>query len=269
VPETPHLLVVEDDPDTRQSLALVFQHSGYAVETAINGRAAISRLVDAGPHSFDVVLSDISLGDTDGIAVLRAARSSPGRPEVVLITGYSTVQTAVEALRAGAYDYLMKPCDVRELVAVVGKAVSRRREERDREQALEAIKAGLQRLEAVDMAEPADRPGTTPQRAQPREERFVSFGQLQFDLFTRTASFAGRPLHLTPTEYTLLLSLGEAPGKVHTYGELVQKVYGHAANERQARSLLKGHIHNLRAKLSPDLIQAARGVGYMLTTAGE
>lgn len=262
--EQPRLLIVEDDHSTRQILSLTFISAGYEVVAVGSGIAALELLAAAPPAGhFQVVLSDITLGDTDGITVLKAARASVGRPEVVLMTGDSTVQTAVEALRAGARDYLLKPCNIQQLLATVARAAEHREQELEREQALQLITASLQRLQSLTPARTPPLESAAAPRQQPRERRQISMGQIQVDLFTRTVTYRDQQLSLTPIEFTLLLSLIEEPGKVHTYGELVQKVYGHETDDRHDRALLKSHIHNLRAKLSPDMIKSSRGVGYM------
>lgn len=149
MPDSSRILIVEDDLATRHLLVLVFCGMGYAVEAVGGGSAAIRRLTDpSDPAPFDVVLSAISLGDTGGMAILKAARASGGRPEVILMTAYSTVQTNLEALRAGAFDYLHKPCDISVLIETVERAIDHRRVERERDRALQAGGVSLMGLQS-------------------------------------------------------------------------------------------------------------------------
>lgn len=254
------VLVVEDDDATRDTLAAILVRAGYIVATAADGRAALALLVPG--HSYDVLVSDIFLGDIDGIELLKAARALPEPPAVILFTGYSTIQSAVEALRAGAHDYLLKPYRPEELLTTVGRAVEQRRSDLRRAEALRTIVGGLRRLDEIKtlLGEP-EAP------TSPASERFLRAGPLTIDRYARTLTVGDQPLRLTPTEYQLLLALAESAGLVRSYGELVQRIYGYdEPDERRARLLLKGHVHNLRLKIGADLIASVRGAGYRLET---
>lgn len=251
------ILVVEDDAATRASLAAILDRAGYAVQTAADGHEALS-LIELDRCAYDVVVSDIFLGEVDGIALLKAVRALPDPPAVILFTGYSTIQSAVAALRAGAHDYLFKPYRPEELLESVSRAIASRRLEHERAAALRTIVDGLRRLESSDAS--AARPP-----ASAAGERYLQRGDLVFDRYTRTLTRGDRPLRLTPTEYMLLLALAESDGSVCTYGQLVQRIYGFdEADERRARLLLKGHVHNLRLKIGPERIISVRGAGYRL-----
>lgn len=258
----PRILIAEDEPLTRQSLTLFFTSLGYDVKAAASGQAALALLEQHPCAPFDVVLTDILLGDISGLSVLAVARSAPCPPEVIMMTGYGTVETVVQALRGGAHDYLLKPCDLDQLQASAGRAIARRRKLREHERIVQTIAAGIRTLEHFEATHVT---GEVEGQAQlGGQQRLLHLGPLQIDRYTRTVTFAGQPLRLTPTEYILLHRLAETPSRVQTYGELVRTVYGHEVQERDARALLKGHIHNLRAKLPSGLIEAVRGVGYML-----
>jgi len=116
------ILVVDDKPNMRRLVSKVLQDLG-TVSTAENGKQALDLLVS---ERFDVVISDIRMPEMDGQALLREARRLPQAPEVILMTAYATVETAIEALRLGAYDYLTKPFDPDDVRAVVLRALSRK-----------------------------------------------------------------------------------------------------------------------------------------------
>lgn len=256
------ILVVEDDATTRASLAAILGRAGYSVQIAADGRAAMA-LIDPARAPFDVVVSDIFLGDVDGIALLKAARALPDPPAVILFTGYSTVQSAVAALRAGAHDYLFKPYRPEELLESVERALARRRAEHEQAAALRTIVDGLRRLEGQGVPPPARSPIQA-------GDRLLQLGQLTFDRYARTLTLGGQLLRLTPTEYQLLLALAEAGGAVCSYRELVQGIYGYdEPDERRARLLLKGHVHNLRLKIGPTMIVSVRGSGYRIGAVDE
>ena len=119
----PLILVVEDDPHTRLFLAEFLAGNGYRVLEAASGAQAIAVLQDEDP---DLVLTDLRLGDTDGMAVLRAALARPQGAEVVLATAYGTIESAVEAIKLGAFDYLTKPFDSPRVLLTLQRALERR-----------------------------------------------------------------------------------------------------------------------------------------------
>ena len=117
------ILVVDDELSMREYLELLLSRGGYQVITAADVSSGIDIVLK---NDLDVVISDIRLGQESGLAVLRAARSCPSPPEVILITAYGTPSTAVEAMREGAYDYICKPFDNEELKLLVEKALEKR-----------------------------------------------------------------------------------------------------------------------------------------------
>jgi len=117
------ILLVEDDPDVRLAVAPALSAAGHDVVTVGDGAAALERLSAA---VFDAVVSDIRLPRVDGLTVFRTARALPTRTDVILMTSFSSVAEAVQALKEGAHDYLTKPFDVEELVLRVGMIAKRR-----------------------------------------------------------------------------------------------------------------------------------------------
>jgi len=115
----PSLLIVDDELHVRESLSRWFIEDGYEVETADSARGALALL---GRRRFDVVITDIKMPGMDGLELLRRIREVDPGVSIILITAYASVSTAVEALKAGAYDYLVKPFDPEELSRVVEKA---------------------------------------------------------------------------------------------------------------------------------------------------
>jgi two-component system response regulator HydG len=118
------LLVVDDQRNMRTTLAMMLRGSGHDVDEAENGEAAVERLSS---EVYDLVLTDLKMGSTDGLDVLRAAKEVSQLTEVIVMTAYGTIESAVEAMRFGAHDYLQKPFTEQELLLKVQKAVEQRR----------------------------------------------------------------------------------------------------------------------------------------------
>lgn len=122
------LLVVDDREDNREALAEALQRAGYTVLVAASGREAISRI---SAHAPDLVICDLKMPDVDGMEVLKTARAAPNPPEVILLTAFGTVETAVDALKLGAFNYLTKPVNLKDLRAQVERALEHREMRRD------------------------------------------------------------------------------------------------------------------------------------------
>ncbi|MGH9399569.1 MAG: sigma-54-dependent transcriptional regulator, partial [Thermoanaerobaculia bacterium] len=118
------LLVVEDDAALSSTLVTGLEREGYLVSTAADGEGALATLAREG---FDVVVMDLKIPRRDGIEVLQAMRADGHDAEVIIVTGYAEVDTAIEALRLHAFDYLAKPFRLTELYQVVVRAVEHRR----------------------------------------------------------------------------------------------------------------------------------------------
>jgi len=118
------VLVVDDQKNMRATTAIVLRAAGHAVEEAEDGASALQRLQQ---ETFDVVLTDLRMAAIDGMEVLRGAQRMTPETQVIVMTAYGTIESAVEAIRLGAYDFLAKPFKEDELLIRVGKAVEKRR----------------------------------------------------------------------------------------------------------------------------------------------
>ena len=114
------VLVVDDELNIRNALAKILEKTGHKVLAAESGDQALGRLHET---AFDVVLTDLKMVGTGGMDVLRAVKQGQPEAEVILLTAYGTIDSAVEAIKIGAYDYLTKPSDPERLVHVVAKAL--------------------------------------------------------------------------------------------------------------------------------------------------
>ncbi len=120
----PRILIVDDQRNMRTTTALVLRQQGYEVFESESGEAALSRLLS---EPFDVVITDMKMAALDGLAVLRGALEISPSTQVIVMTGYGTVESAVQAMQQGAYDYISKPFKEGELLMRVQRALERRR----------------------------------------------------------------------------------------------------------------------------------------------
>src|SRR5438046_4414224 len=114
------VLVVDDEPTEREGLARMVGQWGYEVETASSGEEALE-LVET--HRPAVVVTDLVLPEMDGLTLLQKLKETGRPPAVLLVTGHATVESAVEAMRHGAFDYLTKPVDATRLQVLLEKSI--------------------------------------------------------------------------------------------------------------------------------------------------
>jgi DNA-binding NtrC family response regulator len=118
------LLVVDDDPVTLNLLKEVLTKEGYQVDTALGGEEAISRGTD---HFFDLIITDVRMGDKDGMEVLRSFKKISPETTVIMITAFGSIETAIEAIREGAFDYISKPFKLEEIKITIQRALEQRK----------------------------------------------------------------------------------------------------------------------------------------------
>lgn len=279
-----HILIVEDDNDMREVIAFFLQAEGYHVTQATNGTIAIEHLHRATEQGdgYDVVLTDIVMEGTDGIEVMNVARSQPDGPEVILLTGHGSLDTAISAVRAGAFDYLLKPCDLDRLL---GSVVAASRIRMDRLHSAREAETGRKLVELaqqfpshksekpIDTTRANDHtrcpPPASPHAPDPFTDRYLEVGDLRLDTYRHEVWFKGTRIHLSPTEYATLAYLAATPGRVATFLDIARHTRSYHIEEAEARDLVRGPVRNLRKKLEPHYIVSVRGVGFLLTDPNE
>ena len=154
--EDRHVLVADDDPGVRELFAEFLRERGFVVASAKDGRAAVSELERA-PGLYRMVFTDLSMPGADGFKVLRAARTANPFAYIVIVTGYASIDTAIQAVQEGANDYLTKPCSLGQIDIALQRASEHLEHTQslhviDRlaamEQRLLSIEGGVARLEA-------------------------------------------------------------------------------------------------------------------------
>jgi two-component system response regulator PilR (NtrC family)/two-component system response regulator AtoC len=130
------ILVVDDDKAFRVAALALLQDDGFAVTAAVSGAEALQKIADT---HFDLILSDLVMEGMNGMQLLQHIKQKLPDACVIMITGFGSIKTAVEAMREGAYDYLTKPCDNDELLIRVRRALTERRKSAELERLREMI----------------------------------------------------------------------------------------------------------------------------------
>jgi two-component system response regulator MprA len=225
------VLLADDDPRLRQFLELELSEEGYAVRSCGDGIGALTQIRQAPP---DLLVLDWMLPDLSGVEVCGRLRATGVDLPVLMLTGRDAVKDRVEALDAGADDYLVKPFSIEELLARL-RALARR---------------GGRATTATD-----------------NEER-LAFEDLELNRASHEVSRGGVAVHLSQTEFQLLGCLMAAPGRVQSRQSLLEMVWG--SDFVGDPNVLDVYVRYLRRKLEPaghpTLIQTVRGVGFLLKT---
>jgi len=257
------ILVIDDEDILRQTLGRVLRRVGFQVTTAGDGHEALRLLNEA---VYDLVFLDIRLPGMDGLQILKEIRQRNARQPVILLTAYGSLQTALEALRLGATDYLLKPVDPEVLVArtrvlLEELAVERRRKEVQEQ--IARLQDDLRTLEAGPAPTPSGYPTTPP------EERFLKRGGLILDLQARRATWRDSVITLPPATFDYLAALARHTPDIVSYQAIVIEAQGYQADPNEARELAKWHVHTIRQALEADPARPrhlinVRGEGYRL-----
>lgn len=224
------ILVVEDDTSVRNLITTTLKAHEYRYLTAPNGQSAI---LEASSHNPDIVLLDLGLPDMDGVEIIKKIRTWSNMP-IIVISARSEDTDKIDALDAGADDYLTKPFSVEELLA--------------------RLRVTQRRLSMM-------------QKVSPAEAVVFVNGKLRVDYVAGCAYLNEEELHLTPIEYKLLCLLTRNIGKVLTHTFLMQSIWGSSWDNDIAS--LRVFMATLRKKIekepnSPQYIQTHIGVGYRM-----
>ncbi|MGD1993905.1 MAG: response regulator transcription factor [Anaerolineae bacterium] len=255
------LLIVDDEHGLRRTLSGLFRHLGYRVVEAASGPEALEQIAK---QPFDLVILDLKMPEMDGTEVLEAARPLAPDTVFIILTAYGTLDSAITGIRHGAFDYLLKPSPVeRILQSVEAGLAEQKRRTLQKEDPVALLERALHTLKGDAAAEIPE-----PLPPSPRQ-RFLQVRGITVDLQRQLVVVNEQPIDLTPTEFELLTYLMQHPDRVVSCREMAAHIRGCEMDERDARVLLRSHIHRLRKKIEtsadvPKLIQTVRGSGYML-----
>ncbi|HMU60479.1 MAG TPA: response regulator [Gemmatimonadales bacterium] len=222
------MLIIEDELPMRRFLRAALASASYQLVEAATARDGLAEAAGRNP---DLILLDLGLPDADGIEVTRQLREWNTRP-IIVLSARGQERDKIDALDAGADDYLTKPFSVPELLARMRVALRH----------------------AAGRA-----PGT--------EEPVFVTGDLSIDRARRVVTVRGAEVHLTPTEYRLLLALAQHAGRVLTHRQLLREVWGHGRVGQD--HYLRVYMAQLRAKIEkdparPEYLRTEPGVGYRM-----
>ncbi len=260
------LLIVDDERTTRLSLSEIFTLRGANTATAADGEEALAQIKQT---AFDLIILDVKMPGISGLQVLEYVQEHAPGTVCILLTAHATIDSAIRALRQGAFDYVLKPAQPKTIIEVVERGLSKRQEFLRRknlvdlmEQTVEAFKTGAPTVPVTPEVAPGPSAPASP---------ILTAGNISADLHRREAKLDDRLLELTPTEFDTLVYFIRNAERVVSCRDLVKAVHGYDTTENSARPIMRVHIHRLRQKIeinaaNPERLLTIRSAGYMLTS---
>jgi DNA-binding response OmpR family regulator len=235
-----NILIVDDEPVERQALTEILRLEGYYVASVGNGEAAIDyvRL-----NNVDIVILDLRMPGMDGLDVAKVVSRIMPDVEIILLTAYGSMETAIDALRNRIHDYILKPASPAQVLESVERGLSRHHNK------IQARERGL--------------------TGSDHENAVIALGDgVVIDFGRRLINYEDQTVFLTPAEGRLLKVLVENIGRVFTHRDLVMLVQGYSATQQEAPEILRPLVSRLRQKIIgiPTLaerIVSIRGTGYL------
>lgn len=250
------ILIVDSDRNIRDTLAKILETEKHNALNVGSGEEALQILDE---KEIAVMIAEVYLPGMGGIKLIKAASQiSPGMISI-LLTGQGTIETAIEALRLDAHDYLLKPVSPPELLSSISGALARRDQTKRKHLLLEQLEVSIRQLKEIEGMSELSKP----------ERRVIALPKdVQVDLARRQLWRGSDSIHLTPTEGKMLRIFIENWGRVMSHSEIAILVQGYEVSEFEAPDILRPLISRLRKKLGTfprgsRWIQSVRGTGYV------
>lgn len=250
------ILIVDSDAEARNQWAGILQDDRTEL-IAVSGEGEAANYLKA--RSFNIIIVDLAGTVQDDLAFVSAYRQRWPNCLVIVTTANGSLDTAVQALRLGAFDYLPKPMQLHDMRDAISRARAAVADCERKEQLIAVMEEMLQRLKA---------PASYPPAYSTRLPAVISRGGLVLDLDRRSASRWGQPVGLTPTEFDVLALLASKPGQPFTSESILDTVKGYTPSAEGAKAAVRVYVSRLRQKIEEDADQprhllTVRGVGYM------
>jgi DNA-binding response OmpR family regulator len=271
------ILIVDDELAIRLFIGEELSQAGYEVLTAASGEEALRTLQT---EAVDLVLLDLMMGGIDGLEVMRhivqlaTSESALSAPAVIMLTAHASVNSAVDFMRQGGLDYLIKPCRTEDLLVSVERALTRHEQTLQRQELIRLIEFSARQLQHVAQSDGARFPARSQRVKDEGGEVYAPLTRclegrgLVLDWDQREVTLDGQPIHLTPTEFSLLRCLMEHADQVMSPQALMRALHGPGELPvSESRQALSTHLWRLRKKIkeAPDgkpYIVNVRGQGY-------
>ena len=261
------ILIVDDEDHLRRSLSLILQREKYRVEAVGNGEDALHCLQS---REYDLMFLDLNMPGISGIDLLAEVHKEAPHMPVLILTAYAALESAIQAVRLGARDYLIKPVEPVEILTRVAEILAESEQPARKKEIVsqvQALLAELQKMEGED-ATPTSTMAALPSTSP---DRFLKKGIFELDLHARHVMLNNQYVQITGVYFDYLSTLLRHAPKAVDYKTLVKESQGYDVALAEARDLARWRIHELRKMMEadperPQHILTVRGTGYRLAT---
>ena len=259
------ILIVDDEDPLRLSLSLILQRENYRVETAADAEAALICLQS---RKYDLMFLDLNMPGMSGIDLLiKIYKQFPQMP-VLILTAHAALESAIQAVRLRARDYLVKPAEPVEILTRVAEVLAEREQPTRKQEIVDEMQALLSELQKMERAETTPA-GATDDLSSADPSHVLKKGMFELDLRGRHLTLNGEYIPISGAYFDYLETLLRHAPKAVTYKTLVKESQGYDADWAEAREMARWRIHELRKMIESDpqqprYILTVRGTGYRL-----
>ena len=259
------ILIIDDEPALRQTLGAILKREGYTPFMVGTGHEGISKLCE---EHFSLVFLDIKLPDGTGTDLLPQIHQIQPEVPVIILTAHATLETAMQAVKGGARDFLLKPIDPHAILERVGQILQEVQEPLRQREIISQLCDLVAELGSPDPTElTAKKNLTSPE--EPKSDRFLDCGDMRADLHTRHIFIANEAVSLPSTSFDYLVTLMRHSPDPVSFEVLVNESQGFHYTKNEARDITRWHIHQIRKMIEedpsyPQHLITVRDVGYRL-----
>ena len=257
------ILIVDDEDRLRLSLSYMLQKEKYRVETATDAEEALGCLRS---NEYDLMFLDLNMPGMSGIDLLVEVHKRYPRMSVLILTAHAALESAIQAVRLGARDYLIKPVEPVLIITRVAEILAEGEEPARKKEIVSEMQNLLAEWQTINGQDATPTSVTLPP-ANPA--RFLKKGNFDLDLDAHQATLDGRYIPVTGIYFDYLATLLRHAPKAVAYKTLVKESQGYDATTPEAKDLTRWRIHELRKLIEadpqhPQYILTVRGTGYRL-----
>lgn len=265
MPHRPTILLVDDDPLVRSCVSLYLQDADYSVTTAENAQGA---LVCLEKFCYDLILLDLIMPEISGLELVRIVQQRNPCTPIIIFTGNATIETAIESLRLGVKDYLIKPVSMEETVASVNRVLSDQVLQKQKSEIIQDLKRLVNKLDGVENFSTANSDAIKPV-PQIIHDRTIEWGSIIIDQYARKVLIDKKPVHLSSTSLDYLITLIRHAPEPVSHATLLLESQGFVEPTTKAKDIVRWRIYQLRKAIekdtkNPRYIITVPGTGYCL-----
>lgn len=259
------ILIIDDEPALRQTLGAILKRSGSAPVLAGTGQEGMQKLQ---ADSFSLMFLDIKLPDVMGVDLLPKIHQVDPNLPVIILTAHATLDAAIQAVRGGAVDFLLKPIDPQTILERAAQILAENREPQRQREIISQVQGLLAELHAPDgPAHTNEKP--LPLQPDPDAARYVVCGILRADLHTQHLEKEGDVIPIPPSSFEYLITLMRHSPEAVSFETLVKESQGYDCSRNEARDITRWHMHKIRKVLEqdssdPQHLITVRDFGYRL-----